>query len=78
MAKAAESNERTDEDRPEGIRGPDGKRFGPCGECVFYVPLEGAGASPFRGRCHGGPPLAGMWPVLPANALGCAVFRSRT
>jgi hypothetical protein len=54
-----------------------GTRFGPCGDCAFFIAGEGLGSSVGKGRCHGLPPISGMWPGVPAVGAGCSIFRAR-
>jgi hypothetical protein len=63
---------------PTRIEASDGTVFGPCSECTFYISGEGLGSSVGKGRCHGMPPVQGMWPGVPGVALGCSIFRARS
>jgi hypothetical protein len=55
-----------------------GQVFGPCGDCAFYIAGEGLGSTVGKGRCHGFPPISGLWPGVPAVAAGCSIFRARS
>lgn len=69
MAKATETS--------EAVRSKEGQAFGPCGDCLFWIRGEGLGSAPGIGRCHGMPPITGMWPGVPAVAKGCSLFQAR-
>jgi hypothetical protein len=62
----------------EPITDAEGRTFGPCGACCFFIEGEGRTAGQANmGFCHGASPAMGRFPVINRNELGCGEFRPR-